>query len=1002
MNKLTTSILAVVLTSSMMMVSAQETQGDSLRTQDIREVVVTGALGLKKRQDAVVSSNKVIGANELNQAANPNAAQALTGKVAGLQINTTNNAVDSSTRVVIRGNRSITGNNQALVVIDGVVSTLSLFQQLPPELVDNVNVIKGQQGAALYGERGSNGVIVVTTKRGSKSEKIQFNLTSSIDISSVYKLPKLQSKYGAGYPGDTFDPTDYNGTSYTQYENTNWGPAYSSALGGQLVPVGLPQADGSILQQRYSPLKDNVKYFFDKGVVYQNGLSMNVGGNDSYATLSINRLENDFLIKGDELTRNTLFFKAGKKIDKFRIDGTFNFIDQNTNKTSANLYAQALQAPSNVDIRQFAKSGIDGHWTSYAFNPYWLRDHYRTNNNTTTFNGVVSMGYDFTKNISLTYNGNIATTSSVNVDYNDQFKEEDAREYTGTGTDFDGETYFSMGGSSAIISAYNKRQTKSWKYYGDLMLNFNYDLSDNINFKANIGNNIQDTKEDYTEVGGDNLQIPGWYNILNVLNPSLFSDLNNGSYRKRSTAWFTNIDLAYKDFLYLNGTFRYEKSSALSVRSINTNEFKNEGYPYYSIGASFVPTKAFAGLKGDVLNYMKLSTSFTRTGNSGIDAFQIDQVGIFPTGYPFGDLSSYILNTTPVAEDITPEFNNTIEGNLSLGFFKDRITLEGSVYQTKTQDLITNATVPSSTGYRSVLDNVGSMKNKGFEVELGLTPFKSRDFEWNLKGSYSQYKSIVTELSAGATEVTLANAGYGIPASIVAVLGENMPVIKGIKYQRDPNGNIIVDEDGLPVSNSNYEILGKVNPDYILGFSTSIRFRNFTLSAVADYRTGNSFISQTKSLLGGQGALEKTADFDRSQGYIIPGSVQNTGTAANPIYTPNTTPVLGDPGYSGVTEYFTGNYQSAIGEEFVVDGTALKIREIAASYRVPKDVLSGTFVNSLVVGVYARNPFAWYAKENRNFADPENSNTTGNAGGIVATSQFPTYRSFGFNINVTF
>lgn len=1002
MNKLTASILALVLTSSFAMVNAQETQGDTLRTQDIREVVVTGALGLKKRQDAVVSSNKVIGANELNQAANPNAAQALTGKVAGLQINTTNNAVDSSTRVVIRGNRSITGNNQALVVIDGVVSTLSLFQQLPPELVDNVNVIKGQQGAALYGERGSNGVIVVTTKRGSKSEKIQFNLTSSIDISSVYNLPKQQSNYGAGYPGDTFDPTDYNGTSYTQYENTNWGPAYSSALGGQLVPVGLPQADGSILQQRYSPLKDNVKYFFDKGVVYQNGLSMNVGGNDSYATLSINRLENDFLIKGDELNRNTLFFKAGKKIDKFRIDGTFNFIDQNTNKTSANLYAQVLQAPSNVDIRQFAKSGIDGHWTSYAFNPYWLRDHYRTNNNTTTFNGVVSMGYDFTKNISLTYNGNIATTSSINEDYNDQFTEEDAREYTGTGTDFDGETYFSMGGSSAIISAYNKRITKNWKYYGDLMLNFNYDLSDNINLKANIGNNIYDTKEDYTEVGGKNLQIPGWYNIQNILQPSLVSDLNNGTYRKRGIAWYTNIDLAYKDYLYVNGTFRYEKSSALSVRSILTNEFKNEGYPYYSIGAAFIPTKAFAGLKGDILNYMKLSASFTRTGNSGIDAYEIDQIGVFPTGYPFGDLSSYILNTNPVAEDITPEFNNTIEGNLSLGFLKDRITLEGSVYQTKTQDLITRATVPSSTGFRSVLDNVGSMKNKGFEIELGLTPFKYKDFEWNLKGSYSQYKSTVTELSAGATEVTLANAGYGIPASIVAVLGENMPVIKGIKYQRDPSGNIIVDEDGIPVSNSNYEILGKVNPDYILGFSTSIRIKNFTISAVADYRTGNSFISQTKSLLGGQGALEKTADFDRSLGYIIPGSVQNTGTAANPIYTPNTTPVLGDPGYSGVTEYFTGNYQSAIGEEFVVDGTAFKIREIAASYRVPKDVISGTFVNSLVVGVYARNPFAWYAKTNQNFADPENSNTTGNAGGVVATSQFPTYRSFGVNINVTF
>lgn len=199
MNKLTTSILAVVLTSSMMMVSAQETQGDSLRTQDIREVVVTGALGLKKRQDAVTSTNQVVNNAEITQANNPNAVQALTGKVSGLQINTTNNSVNSTTRVVLRGPRSISGNNQALVVIDGVISTLDILQNLPPEIIDNMNIIKGMQGAALYGQLGSNGVIIVSTKRGSKNERLQFNLTSSIDFSTVFKLPNRQKIYGQGY-----------------------------------------------------------------------------------------------------------------------------------------------------------------------------------------------------------------------------------------------------------------------------------------------------------------------------------------------------------------------------------------------------------------------------------------------------------------------------------------------------------------------------------------------------------------------------------------------------------------------------------------------------------------------------------------------------------------------------------------------------------------------------------------------------------------------------------
>ena len=189
-----------------------------------------------------------------------------------------------------------------------------------------------------------------------------------------------------------------------------------------------------------------------------------------------------------------------------------------------------------------------------------------------------------------------------------------------------------------------------------------------------------------------------------------------------------------------------------------------------------------------------------------------------------------------------------------------------------------------------------------------------------------------------------------------------------------------------------------MNPDYILGFSTSIKFKGITLSAVADYRTGNSFIALSKGTLGFAGNLEKSADFDRSQGYVIPNSVQ----LVNGQYVPNTTTVGDDPSYFGVNDYFgQGNFQS-IGEEHVIDGTALKVREIALSYDIPRSVLKDTFVNSLTIGVYARNPFVIYAKDNRNFADPETSNTNGNAAGYAALGQYPTIRNYGFNLNLTF
>lgn len=1000
MKKLTTSILAVVLTSSFMVVNAQNTQGDTLRTQDIREVVVTGALGIKKKQDAITSSNQVVNTKEINQAASSNLADALTSKVAGLQINNTNNGVKPSYSVVLRGNRSLYADNSALVVIDGAISTMNIYQQLPPDAVESVNVIKGPAGAALYGARGSNGVLVVTTKRGSKSNRISFTLNSSLEITSAYKLPKIQSKYGQGIQDTSYDATDYGGTNWVPYENTSWGPLYSTpGLGGENLIVGLPQADGSFITSPYKFNKDNIKDFFNSGVAIQNGITMNVGGSDSYAMLSLNRLENDFMVEGDNLKRNSFVFKGGKKLDKFRIDGSFTFIDENIKQTGANVYGQLLQTPSNVQVARYRNSGNEGHWTAYAYNPYWLKNALRNDSNTTTFTGNLSLGYEINKNISVTYVGNIITQSQVTESHTDAFNTSTTTPWVTDDPFFNGETLFSEFGKTPLVSAYNKSMTRGWNYYGDLMVNFNYELTDNIALKANIGNNITDDRYDYTEVGGTNLKIPGWYNMNNVQNSTPWYSLNNGKSRGRQVAWFANADLSYKDYLFLNATYRLEQNSRLSLRPTYTTGIQDvPAYSYYSAGLSFVPTKAFESLKGSVLSYMKISGAFTRTGSAANAIYSIDQVAAFPTGFPYGTLSSYLYNPNGVNEFIKPEFNNTIEGNLSLGFLKDRITLDASVYQVKTKDLVTRVTFPSSTGLGTMLDNIGNLKNNGFEVTLGLTPFKSSDFEWNLRGSYSKYRSKVESLANGQDMLILQATGTTIPASIAAVVGYDAPMIVGTAYQRDGEGHIIVDANGLPVVNSTPQVLGKVNPDYTISFSTNIRFKQFTLSATGDYRTGNSFISMTKNMLGFTGGLEKSADFDRSQGYVIPNSVQLVGGQ----YVANTTPVLNSANYQGVTNYFTSNYQTDIAEEFLVDGTALKIRQIALTYALPKSLLQNTFINALSIGVFARNPFVWYAKSNRNFADPETANTTGIAGGYQAISQLPTSRSFGFNVNINF
>lgn len=994
MKKLTTSVLAVVLSSSFAMVSAQETQND---TTNIREVVVTGAMGIKKRQDAVTSSNKVVAASEITQAANPNAAAALTGKVAGLFISNTNSSVNPTMRINLRGNRTITGSTEPLVVIDGVASNMTLFQQLPPEIIESVNVVKGPQGSALYGPKGSNGAIIVTTKKGAKSEKIAFSLNSSVDISSIYKLPIYQTKYGQGWPGSTGINVD--GTTFVQYENSVWGPAYDGSLAGQLLPQGLPQANNTFIMAKYAPIDEHLGLFFNNGVLTQNSLSMNIGGRDSYAFLTLNRTENDFIVAGDNMKRNSVNFKAGKKVGNFSIDGGVNIIDQNTKQTGANIWGNLIQTPTNVDVRRFSHGNANHGYTPYAYNPYWLRDNLRRTSNSTIINGLLGLNYQINDNISLTYNGNFLTQGTEGESWTNSFLAgKDEVVYNMPGTEFDGETIFTLG-AREIASSYGKTMTKYWKYYGDIMANFNYDLNDDLNLKFAVGNNISDTKNEYMEVGGTNLEIPGWYHINNVLNVTPFSqlDMGNGRQRERSYAFFANLDLDYKGYLFLNATARWDKTSTFSVTPYETNVFQNKGYFYPSVGISFIPTKAFANFGGDVLNYMKLSASYTRTGNNGgIAPYAIDQTGLIPTGFPFA-VGSYILPRAQYDVNLNPEFNNTLEGNISLGFFKDRITLEASAHQTKTSDLITKASTSTTSGISSLVTNIGDMTNKGYEVELGVTPFKSKDFEWKLTGSYTTYKSTVDALADGADEVALyTNSDYNV--GIYAVKGQDMPVIKGTAYTRDPNGNIVVDEaTGLPIVDSNYQILGKVNPDYILGFTTQLRYKNLTLSAVADYRTGNKFYSAMRSTFAFVGALEESANFDRTQGYIIPGSVVNTGSG----YAPNTTPVLGDATYSNVVDYYGGVYGD-IAENHVIDGSAFKIREIALSYKLPKDLLSSTFINSVTLGVYARNPFAWYAKSNRNYADPETALSSGAAGGFAAASQLPTTRTFGFNINFTF
>jgi TonB-linked SusC/RagA family outer membrane protein len=995
MKKLTTSVLLVVLSSSFAIVNAQT--GDTIRTQKIEEVVVTGALGIKRKADAVTTSQQVVGSQELTQAANPNAVSALTGKVAGLQITQTNTSVTGTNSIVIRGGRSFTGSNEALIVIDNVISSATVFQQLPPEIIESVNVIKGAAGAALYGSQGVNGAIIVTTKRGGTNKRLTATFNSVIDFDNVAFLPDRQKQYGQGWYGDK-----------VSVENGAWGPAFSDPnWSGSMVPYGLSSIDvdgdgyisynendsnftaddAGAIQSRFAPYgKNNIRDFFQTGTTYQNSLTVNAGTSDGYVLMSLGNVDREFVVQDDTMKRITAMFKGGVKVGKWRFDGTINYIRQKTSSTNSNLYSNLLQSSSDIPITLFKDYADRGYgWNKYYTNPYFTMKHERYNNLSNYFNVVASTEFQLNDHISFLYRGNLQFRGTENNSHNDGWS--DPR-YQGDLGDIQ-----PNGSIPAIQSFYNKSNSNYTTYYGDFLVNLDYDLTDDINMKLNLGHNYQDWRTNTVSAGGTGIITPGIYQVWNLTNPTLPINLDNTSYYNNQHAFLANADFSYKDYLYLNLAGRYEMSSKLPMG--------NRGYFFPAVSASFIPTKAFTSLKGDVLNYMKITAAFQKTGiTSSIGVYDVNNLAVVGSGYPFPNTGiSFVVDQSQTFANIKPEFNTKKEVGLQLGFFNDRITIDASAYREDTKDLITNATTSTASGIQTNLLNIGKLHNKGIDASINLVPIKSKDFRWDIGVNYTTYKTIVDKVTDDADEVRLAGNNF---VGLYAVKGEEFPIIKGSAYVKDDQGRIVVNSTtGLPTVTSTQQVLGRATPKYILGFNTSFKYKGFRVAAVMDYRTGHQFYSGTLQGMTFNGMNPVTAGFDRDQPYIVPNSVISN----NGAYVPNTTvPIYANTAGTPVEKlinYFGGSSYNTVGENYILDATAFKIREISLSYSFSKSMLGNSRINELTIGVHARNPFYKFAKENRGYDDPETAFDP-RYKGLANADQYPNLKTYGASVTVAF
>ncbi|WP_348716216.1 SusC/RagA family TonB-linked outer membrane protein [Tenacibaculum sp. 190130A14a] len=940
---------------------------DVLMAEDenvLQEVVVT-AIGIKRKPDEITTANQVVKAEELNQAVNPDAAQALAGKVSGLQINTTSAGLTPNTQITLRGVRSISGRVSALIVIDNIISSAEVLSTLDPNTIESMNVIKGANGAALYGEQGSAGVIIVTTKKGLKqADKFSFNIKSSVTVEEIAFLPETQERFGQGWGGNI-----------ETVDQGSWGVPYNGAI----VSVGTPDANGNFRNFPYKHIEDNILPFFNTGYNYQNSISMS-GGNIETGFINFSYLRQDLngVIPTSDLSKNNFSLTAGKKLGKFSFQAIARYTEQKTDNVNnrnendqvISMYQRLSNTPGNVPVEAFNSGDNNDHWTIYDTSPYWTLQNDRRLGRRRIVDLSGEISYELNDNI------NAVLRSSVRTTQNDvQFRR---NSYTDT------QNY--VFGDRSIRSWYRVDNDSDRYIYTDFLVNFDYRLNEDLTFKSNVGFNTQDRRYSRQVNGGLDLAIPGFFHLSNITSIPDFFERN---IRSRTNGLFGQIDLGYKDYLFLNATARNDWNSVLPSQ--------NRSFFYPSVGVAFIPTKAIEGLKTKFFHKAKVSASFVQTGNAqAIAPQQLANVAINDTFYPSTGQVSLIADNTIVDQNIKPEFVNSFETNANLEFLNirgPRITLDASYSFGSIDNQILGISSSSTSGYDRALINVGKTSFNSLEVDLGFTPIKTEDLELSGRVGFSTYRSTVDRVTDQSDRVRVDNGTGTIGA--YAIEGEQFPVLLGTAYERDDQGRVVVDTDGTPLVAAGLKKLGQTTPDYVLNFSLNARYKGFRFAAVADYRTGHVFYSGIKNQLSSQGRTVETTYNDRLP-FVFPNStVVGTGTDNTTVLSAGGNPNFHP--YNHAYDYYTGEHNT-IDENFITDATAFKLREVSLSYDLPTKLIEKLNVSRVNVGVSGRNLLTILPSDNFDYNDPEFAGRLGIAGyGITPPTRFYTV-----SVNVAF
>jgi TonB-linked SusC/RagA family outer membrane protein len=967
------------------------------------EVVVTTGYGIKRQPKSVGTSIARVDNADLTQGKVTNIATGLSGKVSGLQIINANSSVNQDTRITLRGNRSILGNNQALVVVDNIVMSRdqggTILAQLNPNDVENITILKGSSASAIYGSDGSNGVILVTTKKGSRG-KPTINYSNTTEVQEVAYLPKFQNsfgQYGGELSGDGVYYFPENPVvPYVSYENQSYGPRYN----GQQVVIGAPvvvfNSDGTsdtILQHGIYSAKPNAKKnFFDKGITEQNDLSISGGDEKSRFFVSLQDVNIQGTVPRDRNHRDAFRFNGSRDFGRLSVDYSIDYTLQHSNTTpgafgvngspstfggsyyqNRAVYWTILNTPANIDLNDYRDwrndpfANPNGYFNAYYGNPWWQIDQSRFNSKRNTLLGNLGLSFKVTDWFNLQASGAI-TRFDLNQKFTSApFVFADWARADAWGS---GRSTTDMQAADYDAFSFNQRLT------GNFFANFDKRFKE-FSGKLVLGATTFDETQRDINLSAAQLVIPDFYNISNrVGTPGVYENLSD--YRK--TGAFADLVLGYHDYLFVHGSFRNDWDSRLdpSLRSYN--------YPAGDI--SFVFTDAISALKDNkILNYGKLSVAVGKTGNISIGPYSLDNVFNSAANFPYGGVAGFTVSNSLNNRFIKPEFTTEKEISLELGFLSDRIHLKTAVYQSNTNNQTLKAQVSSTTGFTEALLNSGEMQNRGIEADLDVTPVQSSSgLRWDIGTNFAYNENKVLSLFPGVSNFSLGNNVY-------AIVGKAFPQIKVSDWKRDPEGRVIVDKNsGFPTPNDSLATFGTTNPPTIIGVHTTLSFKGFTLRALAEGRFGAVIYNVLGNSLDFTGVSWYSAQSGR-QPFVLPNSSYFDGTK----YVANTDVVT----KNGNNDFWASTWNN-VGSTYINSADFWKLREVSLSYTFSQKMLTRLpFIKDLSIALVGRNLLTAKAKDNV-WTDPEYANTTGNTIGTTDINQNPPTRTFGANVNITF